>query len=50
MVQVINKRNSNIEVLRSTCMFLVVVSHYMFHGLKAYNINWLNGIYRFILQ
>lgn len=43
MVQVINKRNSNIEVLRSTCMFLVVVSHYMFHGLKAYNINWLTS-------
>ena len=28
------KRQNNIEVLRVICMFLIVVSHYIYHGLK----------------
>lgn len=38
-----NKRNNNIEVLRSICMLFVVISHFIYHGLKGHNVNWLTS-------
>lgn len=38
-----NIRNNNIEILRSICMLLVVISHYIYHGLKENNISWLTS-------
>lgn len=39
------KRQNNIEVLRVICMFLIVVSHYMYHGLKENPIAHGFGLY-----
>ena len=40
-------RQSNIEVLRVLCMFLIVISHYIYHGLKQNSYACLAGIYPF---
>lgn len=39
------KRQNNIEVLRVLCMFLIVVSHYVYHGLKQGTTAHLLGLY-----